>query len=69
MDNFFGLFKDVPRNTIIQGVDYEGFKKIVEAKNKMPYNPDMPDFNTPDEEREAREMIKKNQEELRRRYS
>lgn len=69
MDNFFGLFKDVPRNTIIQGVDYEGFKKIVEAKNKMPYNPDMPNFNTPDEETEAREMIKKNQEELRRRYS
>lgn len=69
MDNFFGLFKDVPRNTIIQGVDYEAFKKIVEAKNKMPFNPDMPDFNTPDEEREAREMIKKNQEELRRRYS
>ena len=69
MDNFFGLFKDVPRNTIIQGVDYEGFKKIVEAKNKMPYNPDMPNFNTPDEETEAREMIKRNQEELRRRYS
>ena len=35
----------------------------------MPYNPDMPNFNTPDEETEAREMIKRNQEELRRRYS
>jgi MoxR-like ATPase len=69
MDNFFGLFKDVPRRTIMQDVDYDGFKAIVEQKNKMPYNPDAPDFNTPDEERTARQMIEKNKQEIAARYS
>jgi hypothetical protein len=70
MDNFFNLFKEVPRNTIKQAVDYEGFKKIVEQKNKMPYDPSTPaNFNTSEEETLAQEIIKKNEEEIRKKYS
>lgn len=69
MDNFFGLFKEAPRRAIIEGVDYDAFKRLVAEKNKMPYNPDAPDFDTPQEIREAQELIRLNEEEIRRRYS
>lgn len=69
MDYFFDLFKEVPRTTIKNDTNYDEFKRIVAEKNNMPYNPDAPNFNTPDEERMAQEMINKNKEENRRRYS
>jgi cobaltochelatase CobS len=69
LDNFFNLFKEVPRRTIKEAVDYEGFKTIILEKNNMPYNPDVPDFNTPQEEAEAKILIDKNQEEIRKKYS
>jgi cobaltochelatase CobS len=49
MDNFFGLFKPSTRQQIMDAVDYEDFKKIISEKNKMPYNPDAPNFDTPAE--------------------
>jgi cobaltochelatase CobS len=69
MDNFFGLFKEAPRRAITEGVDYAAFKRVVEQKNQMPYNPDAPNFDTPEEIREAQELIRLNEEEIRRRYS
>lgn len=69
MDNFFGLFKEAPRRAIMEGVDYAAFKRVVEQKNQMPYNPDAPNFDTPEEIREAQELIRLNEEEIRRRYS
>jgi cobaltochelatase CobS len=58
MDTFFELFKDVQKQAIIQKVDYEGFKKIIAEKNKMPFDKDAPNFNTPSELIDAEEMVK-----------
>ena len=58
MDDFFGLFKASTRDLIINQVDYDGFKRIVNEKNKMPFNPDAPDFNTQDEIREGNNMVR-----------
>lgn len=57
MDNFFGLFKPTTKQVLLQSVDFEAFKKIVAQKNKMVFNPDAPDFDTPDEINEANKMI------------
>jgi cobaltochelatase CobS len=63
MDEFFNLFKPAQKDAIIQQVDYEGFKKIVEEKNKMPYMHSSlkiaNDFNTAAEAAEAQVMIAK----------
>ena len=63
MDYFFQLFKSSTRDVLMQEVDYDGFKKIVEEKDKMPFDPNKPDFDTPQELAEAEKMIKKNQAE------
>lgn len=57
MDAFFGLFKTTVRDTLMQNVDYDGFKKIVNAKNKMTYDPTNPNFDTPDELVEGQRMV------------
>lgn len=57
METFFGLFKSTNKEAIINEVDFEGFKLIVESKNKMPYNPLAPNFDTPKELVEAQKMI------------
>ena len=49
MDNFFGLFKPSTRQQIMDAVDYKDFKKIIAEKNKMAYNSDAPNFDTPAE--------------------
>lgn len=63
MNDFFTLFKPAQREAIIQAVDYEGFKKIVMEKNKMPYQHSSMqianDFNTSSEVMEANAMISK----------
>jgi len=69
MDNFFGLFKEAPRRAIMEGVDYAAFTRVVEQKNQMPNNPDPPNFDTPEEIREAQALIRLNDDALRRRYS
>jgi len=58
MDTFFELFKDVQRQAILQKVDYEGFKKIIAEKNKMPFDKVAPNFNTPSELIEGEDIVK-----------
>jgi cobaltochelatase CobS len=58
LETFFELFKDSIRLALINEVDIEKFKRIVALKDKMPYDPENPNFNTPDEIDEARQMIK-----------
>ena len=69
MDSFFDLFKPAPKESIMNAVDYNGFKKIVAEKNLMPYNHSSDktksnDFNTPQEMTEAQGLIKRMEEEL-----
>lgn len=61
MDALFGLLKDVPRENIINKVNYEEFKKIVAEKDKMPYDPSKPDFDTKLELMEVNTLIEKNE--------
>jgi cobaltochelatase CobS len=58
MDTFFELFKDVQKQAILQKVDYEGFKNIIKEKNKMPFDPSAPNFDTPQELQEGQEIVK-----------
>lgn len=69
MDNFFNLFKENPRKTLIETTDYAGFKKLVAEKNKLPYDPSAPDFDTPMEVEEAMRLIAKNKEERKKMFS
>lgn len=61
MDEFFNLFKPAQKESIITMVDYEGFKKIVAEKNKMPYvhssNKVANNFNTGSEVVDATKLI------------
>jgi cobaltochelatase CobS len=57
LDTFFLLIKKNQRDSIFSKVDYEGFKKIVVEKNKMPYDPAAPNFDTDAELNEAQNMI------------
>lgn len=61
MDCLFDLFKPAQKNSIIQKVDYDEFKRILKVKDKMPYNhsrnKQMTDFNTVDEMNEAQDLI------------
>jgi len=63
MDEFFNLFKPAQKDSIISSVDYDGFKKIVAEKNKMPYvhssNKVANDFNTAAEITEAQTLIER----------
>lgn len=70
MDNFFNLFKSAPKQSILQSVDYPAFLRLVEEKDKMPFNPDgKNNFDTPEEVEEAKRLIRKNQEEIRQKYN
>jgi hypothetical protein len=57
METFFGLFKPTNKQAIMNEVDFEGFKRIVEEKDTMPYDPAKPDFDTPEEIEEAQTII------------
>jgi cobaltochelatase CobS len=56
-NSFFALFKPATRSAILSKIDFDAFKKVVAQKDKMPYNEANPNFDTPDEIREAQEMI------------
>lgn len=66
MDEFFNLFKSAQKESIIKTVDYDGFKKIVAEKNKMPYIHSgmnvANDFNTASEIADAQALITKYKE-------
>jgi len=57
MENFFGLFKQASKEAILSEVDFEAFKRIIQEKNNMPFNPDAPDFDTPQELTEVERVI------------
>ena len=57
MEDFFKLFKESTKDALLSDIDFEGFKKIVEEKNKMPYNENNPNFDTPSEIAEAKKII------------
>lgn len=62
LEDFFKLFKDSTKEAIMNEVDFEGFKKIVEQKNAMPYDEKNPNFDTPSEIAEAKKIIQKYKE-------
>jgi cobaltochelatase CobS len=69
MDSVFELFKPASKDAILNAVDYNNFKKIVQLKNEMPYNHSSDktksnDFNTPQEMTEANDLIKRMKDEL-----
>lgn len=57
LNTFFELFKPSTRSALLAELDIDGFKRIVAEKDKMPYDPKAPDFNTPSEVQEAQQMI------------
>jgi hypothetical protein len=40
-------------------MDIDGFKRVIAEKDKMPFDPIAPNFNTPTEVQEAQAMITK----------
>jgi cobaltochelatase CobS len=61
METFFALFKPAQIQPLKDKSDYEGFKRIVEEKNAMPYNPQAPNFDTKDELTEGARIVKEYQ--------
>jgi len=57
MENFFGLFKPATKEAILNEVDFNQFKRTVEEKNNMPYVPDNPNFDTPQELQMVQKVI------------
>lgn len=57
LNTFFELFKPSTRSALLNELNIDEFKRIVEAKNKMPFDPSNPNFNTPNEIQEAEQMI------------
>jgi hypothetical protein len=58
LETFFELFKPVTRTALLAELNIDGFKAIIAEKDKMPYDPSNPDFNTPSEITEANKMVK-----------
>jgi hypothetical protein len=57
LNDFFNLFKPAIKDAIISEVGYEGFKRILAQKDKMPFDVAKPDFDTPQELEETVRMI------------
>jgi cobaltochelatase CobS len=57
IDTVLMLIKESQRKLIVEKVDYKGFKAIVEKKNKMKFDENAPNFDTPEELEEAKKMI------------
>lgn len=57
MENFFGLFKPATKEAILNEVDFNQFKRTVEEKNKMPYVPDNPNFDTTQELQMVQQVV------------
>lgn len=57
MENFFGLFKPATKEAILNEVDFNQFKRTVEEKNNMPYDPNNPNFDTPQELQMVQQVI------------
>ena len=60
MESFFNLLKPTQKDAIMKDTDFDGFKKIVLKKDKMPYFEDKKNnYDTPDELNEGKEMLNK----------
>jgi cobaltochelatase CobS len=57
MENFFGLFKVATKEAILNEVDFNQFKRTVEEKNAMPYDPAKPNFDTAQELQVVQKVI------------
>lgn len=57
METFFALFKPAQIQPLKDKCDYEGFKRLVEQKNKKPYDPAKPNFDTKEELEEGAEVV------------
>lgn len=58
MENFFNLFKLATKEAILNEVNFDQFKLIVEEKNNMPYDPNNVNFDTAQELVEVQQVIK-----------
>ena len=58
METFFALFKPAQIQPLKDKSGYEDFKRVVELKNAMPYNPQKPNFDTDAELEKGREVVK-----------
>jgi hypothetical protein len=58
VESVLALVKESQRNLIIQAVDFEGFKNIVNQKDKMNFDPTAPNFDTAQEIAEGQAIIK-----------
>ena len=59
LNTFFELFKPSTRTALLAEMDIDGFKRVIAEKDKMPFDPIAPNFNTPTEVQEAQAMITK----------
>jgi hypothetical protein len=57
METFFALFKPSQIQPLKDKSGFEDFKRVVEEKNAMPYNPDAPNFDTDAELEEGRNVV------------
>lgn len=57
METFFSLFKETPKAAILNEVDFRQFKKIVEQKDKMPFDASNINFDTAAELAEGKAMV------------
>jgi hypothetical protein len=62
VETVFALVKEAQRKQVMDAVDFKGFKKIVEEKNKMAFDPTAPNFDTAEEIAEAQVIIKNYEE-------
>jgi len=62
VETVFALVKEAQRKQVMDAVDFKGFKKIVEEKNKMAFDPTAPNFDTSEEIAEAQVIIKNYEE-------
>jgi cobaltochelatase CobS len=58
LETFFVLFKPATKEAILNEVNFDEFKKIVEEKNLMPYDPAKVNFDTAQELKEVQKVIK-----------
>lgn len=65
INSFFDLFKPNTRQAILDDVDINAFLQTIDEKDKMPFDPDAPNFDTADEIQEARRMIQAHEEQIK----
>lgn len=62
VETVFALVKEAQRKQVMDAVDFKGFKKIVDEKNKMAFDPTAPNFDTAEEIAEAQTIIRQYEE-------